>query len=184
MAVAQLVSLFEGLEHQRERTSIEPITSSFRTQSSTSRVRLSLQTIFSHNPLHRSSPKVSKKMSATSSPFLSSSPSSSFGSFRSKSPRANDIEHTLSPIIPNRSQGQVRRQPSAIDLALEEEQMADHAESIGLGLLEPRPRANTISSVSTQSTTSQCSMMEFMTETMQTPVILDGIFEVMERARI
>jgi len=75
---------------------------------------------------------------------------------------------------------QIRRQPSAIDLALEEEQMADHAESIGLGLLEPRPRANTASSMSSQG--SQCSMMEFMNETMQTPVILDGIFEVMERA--
>ncbi|KEF56946.1 uncharacterized protein A1O9_07136 [Exophiala aquamarina CBS 119918] len=90
------------------------------------------------------------------------------------------IEHTLSPMTASSPRNQIRRQPSAIDLALEEEQMADHAESIGLGLLEPRPRANTTSSMSSQG--SQCSMMEFMSETMQTPVILDGIFEVMERA--
>jgi hypothetical protein len=177
MAVAQLVSLFEGLDHG---ASIKPMSSSFRTQSSSSRVRLSLQTIFSHNPLHRS-PKPSKNMSATPSSFLSSSPSSSFSSFRSKSGAGHDIENTLSPMTAS-PRGAIRRQPSAIDLALEEEQTADHAESIGLGLLEPRPRANTTSSMSSQGSGSQCSMMEFMTETMQTPVILDGIFEVMERA--
>jgi hypothetical protein len=74
----------------------------------------------------------------------------------------------------------IRRQPSAIDMALEEEQYADHAEIIGLGLFEPRPRANTNSTAS--SPASQCSMMEFMHESMQTPAILDGIFEVMEKA--
>lgn len=88
----------------------------------------------------------------------------------------NEAHNTLTPII-NCPRSFIRRQPSAIDLALEEEQFADEAEVIGLGLLEPRPRANTASSPS-----STCSMMEFMNETMQTPVVLDGIFEVMERA--
>jgi len=96
--------------------------------------------------------------------------------------QANDLNTTLSPILTTSSASiptnYLRRQPSAIDLALEEEKYADQVEMIGLGLLEPRPRANTSSTISSP----QCSMMEFMTETMQTPVVLDGIFEVMERA--
>lgn len=75
----------------------------------------------------------------------------------------------------------IRRQPSAIDLVLEAERSAVGAENIGLGLLEPRPRAP-----SSASTASECSIMEFMNEH-QTPrigeaVVLDGIFEVMERS--
>ena len=179
MAVAQLVFLFEALD---DGASIKHIHSSFRNQSpSSSRVRLSLQTIFTHSPLHRS-PKSSKNMNATpSSSTLSSSPSSTFSSFRSKSRAvSHETPNTLSPNT-RTSRNRIRRQPSAIDLALEEEQMAEHAESVGLGLLEPRPRANTVSSTSSQA--SQCSIMEFMSETMQTPVVLDGIFEVMERGR-
>lgn len=67
-------------------------------------------------------------------------------------------------------------------MALEEEQYADHAEVVGLGLFEPRPRANTNTSASSSSPASQCSMMEFMSECLQTPAVLDGIFEVMERS--
>ncbi|OAL39005.1 hypothetical protein AYO20_01756 [Fonsecaea nubica] len=123
-------------------------------------------------------------MSSSSSPAPSSirsSPSSSFSSFggRRHLP-TNDLDSAiLSPISPLSSH-HIRRQPSAIDLALEAELYADEVEIIGLGLLEPRPRANTATSTTSSST--QCSMMEFMNETMQTPVVLDGIFEVMERA--
>lgn len=59
-------------------------------------------------------------------------------------------------------------------MALEEEKYADPVEIMGLGLLEPRPLANA------QSMTP--SPVEFVYEHLQSPVILDGIFEVMERA--
>jgi hypothetical protein len=61
-------------------------------------------------------------------------------------------------------------------MALEAERDAAGAENIGLGLFEPRPRA--ISAAS--SAGSQCSILEFMSETQPTPAVLDGIFEVME----
>ncbi|EXJ92664.1 hypothetical protein A1O3_01216 [Capronia epimyces CBS 606.96] len=155
--------------------------------STSSRVRLSLHTIFSHNLLHRSTPK-NPSSSAMSSPTVSSSsssvrpsPSASYSSFRSP---IRELNTNASPVFGTSyessptSYNYIRRQPSAIDLALEAEKYADHAELLGLGLLEPRPRANTTSTTSS----SQCSMIEFMQETMQTPVVLDGIFEVLERA--
>ncbi|EXJ66310.1 uncharacterized protein A1O5_10462 [Cladophialophora psammophila CBS 110553] len=122
----------------------------------------------------------SSSSSSTPSSSVRSSPSTYFGSFagRQRAPTNDDGSATLSPVSPL-STHNIRRQPSAIDLALEAERYADEVEIIGLGLLEPRPRANT--TASTTSST-QCSMMEFMNETMQTPVVLDGIFEVMERA--
>ena len=174
MAVAQLVFLFEALD---QGASAKPPSNSFRSQSSSSRVRLSLQTIFSHNPLHRS-PKNPKTMTSPPSSSFSSSPSSSFSGFTRKiRPIDGDAHSPYSP-IDSSTRNLVRRQPSAIDLALEEEQTADHAELVGLGLLEPRPRANT----GTSSISSQCSLMEFISESMQSPVVFDGIFEVMERA--
>lgn len=184
MAVAQLVTLFETLNGE---ASVKSMPRSFRKQtSSSSRVRLHLQTIFfSHNPLHRSA-KSSSNMSSTSSSSVRSSPGSSYSSFgRTIRLPTNDLNSALSPTLTTSSvssptSSHIRRQPSAIDLALEAEKYADQAEIIGLGLLEPRPRANTASTITSSST--QCSMMEFMTETMQTPVVLDGIFEVMERA--
>ncbi|KIX07285.1 uncharacterized protein Z518_01938 [Rhinocladiella mackenziei CBS 650.93] len=179
MAVAQLVSLFEALDKEAP---IKPIPSSFRNQPSSSRVRLSLQTMFSHSPLRRS-PKSSSNMSSTPSSSIRSSPSSTFSSFGSRVRiPPPDLNNTLSPTATTTSVSSprtyIRRQPSAIDLALEEEKYADEAEIIGLGLLEPRPGAT----ISPSTSSAQCSMMEFMNETMQTPVVLDGIFEVMERA--
>ncbi|KIV97053.1 hypothetical protein PV10_00854 [Exophiala mesophila] len=146
----------------------------FRSHSA-SGVRLSLQTIFSHNPLQRSSKQ--RKLMATTPSSFNSSPASSFSSFTGKSREADGASQSTYTSTYTKPRNLVRRQPSAIDLALEEEQSADHVELIGLGLLEPRPRANTGSS-----TSSQCSMMEFIAESMQSPTVLDGIFEVMERA--
>lgn len=113
---------------------------------------------------------------ATTPSSFNSSPASSFSGFTGKSQEADGAHGIYTPTSTN-PRNLVRRQPSAIDLALEEEQSADHVELVGLGLLEPRPRANTGSSSS-----SQCSMMEFIAESMQSPTVLDGIFEVMERA--
>ncbi|OAL20429.1 hypothetical protein AYO22_08923 [Fonsecaea multimorphosa] len=119
--------------------------------------------------------------SSSSSPSsIRSSPSSSYSSFGSRRRvPTNDLDSAILSATSPRSSRRIRRQPSAIDLALQAEQYADEAELIGLGLLEPRPRANTGASTASSP---QCSMMEFMNETMQTPVVLDGIFEVMERA--
>jgi len=179
MAVAQLVSHFETIHHE---SSVKSIHSSFRSHSSSSRVRLSLQTIFSHNPLHRPS-KGASAMSSTAASSLRSSPSSTFSNFggRACMPRVG-LDHTISPTLTSSSASgstnYIRRQPSAIDLALEEERSADPVELLGLGLLEPRPRANTFSA---GASSLQCSMMEFISETTQAPVMLEGIFEVMER---
>ncbi|ETI19743.1 hypothetical protein G647_08756 [Cladophialophora carrionii CBS 160.54] len=191
MAVAQLVSLFETI-HQE--SSIKTTSRSLRSHHiSSSKVRLHLQTIFSHNPLHRSNKSPSSDMASptsSSTPSSRSSPSSSFSSFGSRSRSrvqapVNDLDSAiLSPVsaLPsNQARSyRIRRQPSAIDLALQEEILyANEVETIGLGFLEPRPRANTASSTASSQ---QCSIMEFMNETAVTPVVLDSIFDVMERS--
>lgn len=116
---------------------------------------------------------------------IGASPSSSFSSLGARERIQTDGFHCHAAISPSLTVSPVsspsiylRRMPSAIDMALEQEKHADGVEIIGLGLLEPRPRANTSSTISSP----QCSMMEFMSESMQTPAVLDGIFEVMERA--
>ncbi|EXJ61815.1 hypothetical protein A1O7_02245 [Cladophialophora yegresii CBS 114405] len=122
-----------------------------------------------------------------------SSPSSSFRSFRSRvRAPVTDLDSAIlsSPVsvsaLPSHQHPQpyrIRRQPSAIDLALQEEILyANEVETIGLGLLEPRPRANTASSTGSAASQQQCSIMEFMHETAVTPVVLDSIFDVMERS--
>ena len=191
MAVAQLVSLFETLHGE---ASIKPSSRTLRShnqhQFSSSKVRLQLQTIFSHNPLHRSSSKLSSSPTNMTSPTsttssLRSSPSSSLSGFGSRSPSrvrapTNDLDSAiLSPLSYSLPQSYIRRQPSAIDLALQDERLyADEAETMGLNLLEPRPRANTASSTSSV----PCSIMEFMNESVVTPPVLDSIFDVMESA--
>ncbi|KAJ9638137.1 hypothetical protein H2204_004448, partial [Knufia peltigerae] len=188
-----LVHHYESIIHQelsikRVPRSLRSHASSSSSSSPSSRVRLSLQTIFGHNHSYRSTKRSGTMNSSTTTAASSvkSSPSSSFSSFGNKlrtqalESLHNNNNHSISPSLstPNPT-NLIRRQPSAIDMALEEERYADPVELIGLGLLEPRPRANTNSSVSSSP---QCSMMEFMSESVQTPVVLDGIFEVMERA--
>ena len=79
------------------------------------------------------------------------------------------------------------------DLALQAERTTSFVpESIGLCLLEPRPRTLSSGALSVGSWSSvdssvvsvsnnTCSLMEFMHESEQREVILDGIFEVLER---
>ncbi|EXJ91095.1 hypothetical protein A1O1_04202 [Capronia coronata CBS 617.96] len=124
---------------------------------------------------------MSSSSASSSSSVRTSSPGASYSNFRSPARELTNIA-AVSPILgasySSSPTSYLRRQPSAIDLALEEEKYADHVELLGLGLLEPRPRANTSSTVSSR----PCSMMDFMHDSMQTPVVLDGIFEVLERA--
>jgi hypothetical protein len=194
-----LVSLYESLHS--ETTAKHPPNSSTRSHTpssiSSSKVRLQVQTIFGgHNLFHRSSQRSSSNMSTSStstSSVRSMSPSNSFlshttrGRSRVRHPSNTLDSAILSDITPltsyptSPSTSYIRRQPSAIDMALQEEQYADEAEIIGLGLLEPRPRANTGASMAS-STPSQCSMLDFLGETAASPVVLDSIFDVLERA--
>jgi hypothetical protein len=196
-----LVSLYESLHS--ETTAKQSINSSTRSHTpssmTSSKVRLQVQTIFSgHNPFHRSSQRSSSNMSTSSksSSIRSASPSSSFlnytgarGRSRVRHPSNTLDSAILSDITPltsypyptTPSTSYLRRQPSAIDIALQEERYADEAEIIGLGLLEPRPRANTGASI-VSSMPIQCSMLDFLGETAASPVVLDSIFDVMERA--
>jgi hypothetical protein len=179
-AIMQPVSLFAEIER--------PTTPPQKQNNVSSRLRLQLQTMFTHQHSSRSK-------SATRSPNSTSSSvqSSPTPSYRSYSPRsypaspASDISALFTPLSASShsssqaSMARLRRQPSAIDLVLEAERYAVGAENIGLGFMEPRPRAPSAASTSS---TSECSILEFMNEH-QTPrrgeaVVLDGIFEVME----
>jgi hypothetical protein len=168
MAVPQLVHIFEALER--------PSTPPQNRLRSPSKIRLQLQTMFSQSR--------TKAPSASSTPSSSarSSPSPSHRSYsRHVQTPASDLTSLFGPLSAASSPSSttrrhVRRQPSAIDVVLEQERCAEGPENIGLGLLEPRPRAPTPVSAAA----GQCSLLEFMTESQPVPAVLDGIFEVME----
>lgn len=111
--------------------------------------------------------------SAPLSPSCMSNTSSSFSS-------------SPSPTTTSSSSGRIRRYPSTIDMALEAERSASGAEGIGLGMLEPRP---TTPCTPIGAKTSPFTLMN-LTPTPDRrargetppppPVILEGIFEVLE----
>ena len=169
MAVPRLINLFEALER--------PSTPPQERGRMPSRIRLQLETIFSHSRSRQASPRTS-----TPSSSIQSSPSPSYRSYRQRTRPYSDLTCLFTPIFTASSPSSfaaanARRQPSSIDMALEAERYATEAENIGLGLLEPRPRATSSSSAG-----SRCSIMEFMNESQPAPLVLDGIFEVMESA--
>ena len=168
MAVPQLPNLFEALER--------PNTPPQDRGRIPSRIRLQLQTMFSH-----SRPGPMSTRSSTPSSSVQSSPSPSYRYRRHPQTPSTDLTSLFTPVSAasyssSCTRGHIRRKPSAIDIALEAERHAIGPENIGLGLLEPRPRAASAES----STSSPCSIMEFMNESQPAPVVLDGIFEVME----
>lgn len=125
--------------------------------------------------LTRPQTPVNRPTAAIAGGFLSpsnSSTTSSPSSSATRSPRS-----TCNQIY-------IRRHPSAIDVALAAERRSSSStEYIGLGLLEPRPRA-----VSGASSVGGVSLMEVMESGAialppqgQGEVVLDGIFEVLER---
>jgi hypothetical protein len=178
-AIMQPVSLFEAIER--------PTTPPQKQSNVSSRIRLQLQTMFTHQ--HSSRSKNTTRSPTSTSSSVQSSPTPSYRSYSPRSYPASptsDISALFIPLSASsqnpsyKSMGRLRRQPSAIDLALEAERFAVGAENIGLGFMEPRPRAPSSAAYST----SECSILEFMNEH-QTPrrgeaVVLDGIFEVME----
>ena len=172
MAVGHLINLFESIDPQTPSMQESP-----SEHTSTSRLRLSLRTMF-HSSLHRnqSPPSTASTSAPTSS---SSSPSSSYRSYsRPFYGPTTDLNALLTPTssppstISSARGRRLRRQPSTIDLALEAERCAIGIENLGLGLLEPRPAAYT--------PVHATSLGPGFGHDRAPSVVLDNIFEVME----
>lgn len=166
-------------------------------------MKLSLHTMFHHDRSQSRSRSSrsgdSRSPSNARSPATTISPSPAYpflsrpytptGSPNNSALLSPSSSTNTSPSSSLSSRPYIRRQPSAVDLALEEERSAVGAENIGLGLLEPRPRAASGGSIIRPATThgeGMCSLMEVLGESRRgTPevVALDGIFEVLERGR-
>lgn len=124
-----------------------------------------------HTPIH------SADVDSPSTAYLS--PDSAYSGSPSSSHYTSSRSHRL------------RRQPSATDLALALEaercnSPAGSPEILGLGLLEPRPRAVSCTSMSSSvaSVSTAASLAEVMSDGELLggrEVVLDGIFEVLER---
>jgi len=163
MAVARLVSLFES---KTLDPSCKSHTDSFASRSLRSSPNMSSEDTFciSIQPYHYSDKRASRQRYYDSNESsASSSPSSSFRSdrrsYRSASPMSSG------PYTPTRrrfsQQLRLRRIPSHVDLAL-----AAERDGQGLDLLEPRPVAVVEGT--------------FFARSASPPVVLDGIFEVLE----
>ena len=134
MPVTALISLFEELDRSRSTSPVldQPATPPRLMDSPFTTLRSSLRTTFQGHvryPSTLSSPSTS----------VSCSPVSSYGSskrysFRSSSPM------TLRSAS-RRASSLIRRRPSTIDIALEQERHASYAEQMGLNMMEPRPYA-------------------------------------------
>ena len=208
MTVAQLVSLFESIDQKAAQTDISRKINrrSFTPEAAnldsivnmpSRKMKLSLHTMFAHDRAQsQSRPRSSRRSSRTPSgirspvspspayPFLSRpfTPTTSYSHSSLFSPASST---NTSPASSLNSRPYIRRQPSAVDLALEAERCSVGAENIGLGLLEPRPRASS-NARSISGSEGMCSLMEVLGESRRgTPevVALDGIFEVLERGR-
>lgn len=210
MKVSQLVSHFENIDRRAQadiprKKNFRPINHQPYTSNidagvhmSSGKMKLSLHTMFHHRERSQSrshsSSRGSRNPSNVRSPVaFSPSPSYPFlnrpytptGSPNNSALLSPSSSTNTSPASSLSSRPCIRRQPSAVDLALEEERCAVGAENIGLGLLEPRPRAAS-GGRPTTSAEGMCSLMEVLGESRRgSPevVALDGIFEVLERGR-
>ena len=214
MTVAQLVSLFETIDRRaqaeqnnyrsssnHQRTEPEPVTTFSKSPGMPSqKMKLSLHTMFGNNrtrsrPRHAGSPKSYGPLRAVAAYPLVVRPQTPTGLLSPMGSTASaSTSTTTSPSSSLRSHYAIRRHPSAVDLALEEERCAVGVENIGLSMLEPRPRATSGPRPSDGHHTleqsrayvqTECSLMEFMHESRRNVEVapLDGIFEVMERGR-
>jgi hypothetical protein len=204
MTVASLISFFESVDQAARieqedidtslsRSPRDTFTGSYHDIMASRKMKLSLHTMFTNRQSRSRS-----RHTSTAKPHLSHSPAPAYpflarphtptGLFSPASVTSSST--TTSPSSSLRSHYAIRRHPSAVDLALEEERCAVGAENIGLGLLEPRPRAASLTrsesdgdASSYASPQKECSLMEFMSESRRTfeTAPLDGIFEVMER---
>jgi hypothetical protein len=168
MAVSRLVSLFESLDSR-------PAAKSRRCGRPTSSRHLQPSLPFSEFDLSldindfRSEARTSM-ISTPSTPIpLSSTASSPSSSFRG----SNHYSH--SPFSPTPSRCLLRRQPSAVDIALQEERNTDGVIGLGLTLMEPRPVLEVPVSVGTSYIFDGTEREEE-----KQPFFMGGIIEVME----
>jgi hypothetical protein len=204
MTVASLVSLFESIDQRARVEQLDDCTrlpqhpreafaGSYNDIMASRKMKLSLHTMFTNKQSrsrsrHASTPKTNFSHSPAPAYAFLARPHTPTGLFSPVSVTSSST--TTSPSSSLRSHYAIRRHPSAVDLALEEERCAVGAENIGLGLLEPRPRAASLARSDSDrevgsyaSLGKECSLMEFMSESRRTveTAPLDGIFEVMER---
>ncbi len=172
MAVSRLISLFETLESSPPRTktkSSSPISTPLGMDDSTSfsDFCLSLQTGFITD--NRYSAYTS--MASTPSSSVTGSPSSfrvSKRTSRSYSPFFSSSSRSRSPYL-------LRRQPSSIDIAIQDERSAVGAVGLGLSLMEPRPVLDVPISIGTSHIFDGT-----LFEEEKQPFVMGGIFETME----
>ena len=157
MGVPQLVHLFESLHHHSHHR-----TSKQDTSSSSSRLRLHTQTMSSESQRSRSqghycNSSTDSMTFSTSSYTDHTATHASYEAPRTPTMRPTNhidpftiftpISASTSPSSSIRSQSStryhIRRQPSSIDIILESERYCTGPESLGLGLLEPRPKSST-----------------------------------------
>jgi hypothetical protein len=214
MTVTQLVALFESIDQKAAQTDVfhKIARRSFTPQDTnidsivdmpSRKMKLSLHTMFNHERSQSQSQSQSRSRSSRRSsrtPIgirspITPAPSPAYAFLgRPYTPTASPNDSRLlspasststSPASSLNSHPYIRRHPSAVDLALEAERCSVGAENIGLGLLEPRPRAASTARL-TPGGEGMCSLMEVLGESRRgTPevVALDGIFEVLERGR-
>jgi hypothetical protein len=203
-AVPDLITYFEGLDTTIEELSSSP--SSSPSSSSTSNMsrapapfpspfsalRLSLTTSFNHpKRAHHTDPSTDSTTVSTTTSASTSPQSSLRGSafprsrtynttpprtrYRSRSPQSTMSSYTNSPVL-------LSRRPSAIDLALlEEESLSQNIKGfgLGLGLMEPRP----VVPVAVAAPVGTGSILEASLEAeveQRQPFVMGGILEVME----
>jgi hypothetical protein len=165
MAVSRLVTLFESIESRSA-----PKSRRFRTSASSRYFQPSLPfTDFGlslNMDILDSNPHTT--MTSTPSSSITSSPSSSLRTSKRYS-------HSYSPYSSPSSRYLLRRQPSAVDIALQDERNAVGAVGLGLTLMEPRPVLEVPISIGTSYIFDGS---EFKEE--KQPFFMGGIVEVME----
>jgi hypothetical protein len=129
MAVSRLVTLFESLE---SRTT--PKSRRIRSPASSRQIQTPLPFSDFGLFLH------TNNLDLNSSTTMTSTPSSSVMSSPSSSLRTSKrFSHPYSPYSSPSSRYLLRRQPSAVDIELQDERNAVGAIGLGLTLMEPRP---------------------------------------------
>jgi len=189
MAVSRLISIFETLQTVPETatkhtTALRSPSRAMQDSSSFSDFCLSLQTGFTidnnNNRRHSSS---YTSMTSTPSSSVTASPSSSFrvnkrsSSSRYSSPFSSPVSPSSSHhYYSHRSPYLLRRQPSSVDLALQDERHSSATIGLGLMMMEPRPVLEVPLSIGSSHIFDGTAFEE---EEKQ-PFVMGGIFEVME----
>ena len=147
MGVSQLVHLFESLHHPSQHR-----ISNQETSLTSSRVRLHIHTMFFDSQPSRSQEDYSDSSNgstASSTASYEAPRTPTLGLITHIDPFTlfTPISSSISPSSSIRSRSStrnyIRRQPSSIDIILESERYCSGLESMGLSMLEPRPKSST-----------------------------------------